>query len=238
MSGVVYTSASSYLSNDEKNEAMAYGNYTEYNSSWGLPPFHNNLSGAIQQTARTRSTGDINTGSSGNEKIYRGTCIQHWASNDVYNYFINTGAIPTKISGGQLITADSVNTLKNLLNTLIRGWTQGGGIQTYTNGKSFSSSNEKINATNIDKDMSPNNLIKTDVWDDILSRLQIFDTIKDITKSPSQDIDTPSSDITITRSNYNRLIDSLIIISKACKCNSDCACNMVCVCNSDCGCNY
>ena len=210
---------------------------TQY-SSWDLPYFHDNKSGSTQQTDHTRSTGDPGTGSASDHKIYSGTCLQHWGVNVVYNHFTQNNMIPTKISGETLISADSVNVLKDLLNTLIRGWTMGGETQTYTNTKSFSSQNEKVNTTNIDRSAYIANTVKADIWDDILSRLQIFDSVKNVTKSPSEGIDTPSNTINITRANYNRLIDSLIIISKACKCNSDCACNMVCVCNSDCGCNY
>ena len=210
---------------------------TQY-SSWDLPYFHDNKSGSTQQTDHTRSTGNPGTGSASDHKIYSGTCLQHWGVNVVYNHFTQNNMIPTKISGGTLISADSVNVLKDLLNTLIRGWTMGGDTQIYTNTKSFSSQNEKVNATNIDRSAYIANTVKADIWDDILSRLQIFDSVKNVTKSPSEGIDTPSNTINITRANYNRLIDSLIIISKACKCNSDCACNMVCVCNSDCGCNY
>ena len=210
---------------------------TQY-SSWDLPYFHDNKSGSTQQTDHTRSTGNPGTGSASDHKIYSGTCLQHWGVNVVYNHFTQNNMIPTKISGETPISADSVNVLKDLLNTLIRGWTMGGDTQIYTNTKSFSSQNEKLNITNIDRSAYIANTVKADIWDDILSRLQIFDSVKNVTKSPSEGIDTPSNTINITRANYNRLIDSLIIISKACKCNSDCACNMVCVCNSDCGCNY
>lgn len=207
-------------------------------SSWNLPSFSDNQSGDTQQTDHTRSTGDPGTGNTTSTKIYSGTCIQHWGANVVYNYFYDNKMFPEKMRADNNISAKSINAIKNLLNTLIRGWTQGGSTQIYTNIQSFSSKNEKINATNISTEAYPENIIKTDIWNDVVSRLEIFDTIKNASRAPSDGVDRPATTIPITRANYNRIIDSLTVISKACKCNSDCACNMVCVCNADCGCNY
>lgn len=231
--------AAPLLSEGEITEAKSYGVYTELSSNYAeLPNFHSNLSGAIQKTDNTRADGNKNTGKGSDLTIYSGFCTAHWGTNDVYDKFVADNRIPSKLSGNQLITDDSVNILKNLINILIRGWVQGGDTRTFSKNKTFQSTNEKLDSTVISNEASKYNIITSNLWDDILARLQIFDNAVAIAAQASAGVDTPTTSTVITRSNYNHLIDVIKLVSKACKCNSDCACNAVCICNADCGCNY
>lgn len=202
-----------------------------------LPPFRTNQSGGIQHSDHAISRSGKRNRSSNSS--YSGVCSAHWGTNDVYNSLNANGLIPEKLTSSKLlISANSINNIKNLLNTLIFGWVQGGDVKTYSNYQTFSSTNEKLTITNIVSQAQPDTIIITPLWDDILSKLQIFDTASSIGGAASQYIDAPNTNVKITRTNYNNLIKSIELISKACKCNSDCACNMVCNCNADCGCNY
>lgn len=197
-----------------------------------LPAFVTNQSGAIQQTDHTRGVGRSTT-------LYSGLCSAHWGTNQVYNHFLANGLFPEKFyNSTTIISAVSINNIKGLLNTLISGWTQGGDTRTYSDRNTFSSTNEKITTNSIYNQATPDTTIVMTLWEDILTKLQVFDTAAAIGGAASNGIDMPRTSTKITRSNYNNLIKSIEIISKACKCNSDCACNMVCNCNADCGCNY
>ena len=202
-----------------------------------LPPFRTNQSGSVQHSDHATSGNGKRNRSSNNS--YSGVCSAHWGTNDVYNSLNANGLIPEKLTSSKLlISANSINNIRNLLNTLIYGWVQGGDVRTYSNHQTFTSTNEKLTITNIVSQAQPDTIIITPLWDDILSKLQIFDTASAIGGTASQNIDAPNTNVKITRTNYNNLIKSIELISKACKCNSDCACNMVCNCNADCGCNY
>ena len=205
-----------------------------------LPSFTTNQSGIVQQTDHARSTRKPKTKNTTGTISYSGVCSAHWGTNQVYNHFLNNGLFPEKFyNSTTVISAVSINNIKGLLNTLISGWTKGGLTQTYSNHRTFSSTNEKLTSNPIYTQATPDTTIVMPLWEDILTKLQIFDTAAAIGGGrASSGIDMPGTSTKITRSNYNNLIKSIEIISKACKCNSDCACNMVCNCNADCGCNY
>lgn len=239
--------ATQYMTGAQLSQAATFSNATIANSghNW-LPDFTANPSSSIAHDYTSRATKKAGDGSSSNLSIHYGTCQAHWGKNEVYSKLSTDGRIPSAItSTTQVIFATSINELKDLLNVLITGWVKDGGTYTFDlkqNGNVFGgNNNEHLTTTSISTKASAHDVIRATVWNDILNRLTIFDTVADIAEESIQastSIDTPSITTQITRTNYNNLIKSIELIAKACKCNSDCACNMVCVCNADCGCNY
>ena len=105
--------------------------------------------------------------------------------------------------------------------------------------KTFSATNESISATYINNNAYSDTTITENMWNNILDRLNILDVADSINLDSSQiGSYSPGVGIVITRADYNRLVKAIELVAKACKCNSDCACNLVCNCNADCGCNY
>ena len=206
-----------------------------------LPSFTTNQSGVVQHTDHTRSTRKPSTGKKSGTTSYSGVCSAHWGTNQVYNHFLNNGLFPEKFyNSTTVISAVSINNIKGLLNTLISGWTQTEGIKTYNGStKTFSSTNESISTTYINNNAYSDTTITENMWNNILDRLNILDVADSINLDSSQiGSYSPSVGIVITRVDYNRLVKAIELVAKACKCNSDCACNLVCNCNADCGCNY
>ena len=207
-----------------------------------LPAFRGNRSGRIVATDHTRATKNHKTGNkSDSVGRYYGGCIMHWGASVVYNYLLSQGLIPSTIGSNQsLIYAEDINSLKNTLNTLISGWTQTEGTKTYNGStKTFSSTNESISASYINNNAYSDTIITENIWNDVLDRLNILDVADSINLDSSQiGSYSPGVGIVITRVDYNRLVKAIVLVAKACKCNSDCACNLVCNCNADCGCNY
>lgn len=200
-----------------------------------LPGFHGNNSGGIVHTDHTRSTGDPGTGNTiDSVGHYYGGCSAHWGPNVVYNHLEAQGLIPQHVSDANICAAD-INSLKNIINTLISGWTQGGDIRTYSR---FSDTNDKISATYVNNVAYANTNITYNLWSDVLDRLTVFDNADDIEIGAQINNYYPTIGTTINRVDYNNLVNAIKKIAKSCKCNSDCACNLVCNCNADCGCNY
>ena len=220
---------------------MANNNIEDSGSKY-LPAFHRNQSGSIVATDHTRATNNPRTGNTSDSVgHYYGGCTMHWGASVVYNYLLSQGLIPSTIGSNQaLIYAEDINSLKNTLNTLISGWTQTEGTKTYNGStKTFSSTNESISASYINNNAYSDTIITENIWNDVLDRLNILDVADSINLDSSQiGSYSPGVGIVITRVDYNRLVKAIVLVAKACKCNSDCACNLVCNCNADCGCNY
>ena len=238
--------ATPYMTAQQVANAATFSNATiAYSGHNWLPDFKANPSSTIAHDYTSRATKKHADGSSSDLSIHYGTCQAHWGKNEVYSKLSKDGRIPSAItSTEQLISAISINELKDLLNVLITGWVKDGGTYTFDlgSGNVFGgNTNEHLTTTSISTKASAHDVIRATVWNDILNRLTIFDTVADIAEESIQastSIDIPSITTKVTRTNYNNLIKSIELIAKACKCNSDCACNMVCVCNADCGCNY
>ena len=218
--------ATPYMTAQQVADAATFSNATiAYSGHNWLPDFTANPSSSAAHDYTSRATKKAADGSSSTLSIHYGTCQAHWGKSVVYSKLSKDGRIPSAItSTEQLISAISINELKDLLNVLITGWVKDGGTYTFdlkTNGNVFGgNANEHLTTTSIS------------------TKASAHDVIAEESIKASTSIDTPSITTKVTRTNYNNLIKSIELIAKACKCNSDCACNMVCVCNADCGCNY
>lgn len=203
-------------------------NNIEISGSNYLPGFHNNWSGSTEHTVSHNDTVSAYAGSQ------YGGCSAHWGPNVVYNHLETQGLIPQNISDTNICAAD-INSLKNVINILISGWTQGGDTRTHL---SYSDINEKISATYVNNIAYTDTIITETLWTDILNRLVIFDNADNIDIGAQINSYYPTIGTTINRLDYNKLVEAIKRIARSCKCNSDCACNLVCHCNSNCGCNY
>ena len=220
---------------------MANNNISVTGSNY-LPAFRGNRSGGIVSTDHSRSTGKEGTGNTSDSVgRYYGGCTAHWGTSVVYNHLFIQGLIPATIGSSQsLIYAEDINSLKNTLNTLISGWIQTEGTKTYSAPTyTYTSTNESISATYINNNAYSDTPITENIWNSVLDRLNILDGAGSINLDSSQiGAYSPNVGVVITRVDYNRLVKAIELVAKACKCNSDCACNLVCNCNADCGCNY
>ena len=202
-----------------------------------LPAYHNNISGEVVATVTSANRmGDLVGKAGPSEIISAHYCAVHWGANVVKNHFDALGITPLKIfSGSQLIHAAEINSLKSVVNILIYGWKQTNGTRTYA-GRTVT--NTSVNMTDITTNAAVSNLVFANIWKDVTTKLNNFSNSGISGSLSGLVLNEPNTTAKLSRDSYNNLVQAIIYIAQACKCNSDCACNSVCNCNANCGCNY
>ena len=201
-----------------------------------MPAFIDNTktADAANTVATDYNRGSVNDGTTTFDVF--GACTNHYAKNTIYNHLVSSNNIPKEIlSTSELISADDINSLKNILNAVITKWKLTDGLTSITKTKTHISDNDALDAstTIIKTTATVNTVANLSEWSNVVDKLSIFNT-----KLGLSSLSLPSTDMKIKKDDYNKWVRALIKVTQDCKCNSDCACNAVCTCNFNCGCNY